>query len=101
MKTSLSSPAAGRGISEGASGAASKVSSPKTRTLTRVPAALRAMVLTSSTGLADATAGSWTTRSNSRSGMAEPRSVRSGSPLVARTALENSAKAELLIRCTE
>ena len=33
--------------------------------------------------------------------MAEPRSVRSGSPLVARTALENSAKAELLIRCTE
>jgi hypothetical protein len=80
-------------------------SMPSSRSGVRSPlSGCSARVSISSTGVAAATPGATAARSYSASSTPERdalRSDRSGSPLAARTAAENSDSAELLIRWTE
>ena len=99
---------AGRGISAGAMVGSTSASTPTTRidtVGTGAPAVATpvARVFISSTGLANVTRASRTTRANSASSKlpCAARNSRSGCPLTDRTALANSSSADALIRCTE
>jgi hypothetical protein len=99
-RPSRSSPAADRGSKAGASGTASSVSMPSTRTATRLPSVAGVGVdFQHRAGQLHRRVGGHALEQ--ASSKPRPRSVRSGSPLAARTADENSSSAELLIRCTE
>ena len=103
-----SAPSHGRGMSAGAMGGSSRASAPSTRSGVRAGLAELAASIacatadSSSSGLARATCGSVARRSYSASGRGPcmARSSRSGWPLTARTACENSSSADALITCT-
>jgi len=96
-----------RGMSAGATAGSSRASAPSTRRGTRAAwapeaSAGAATADSSSTGLARATCGCVAMRSYKASSRwpCMARSSRSGWPLTARTACENSSSAEALITCT-